>query len=158
LDAAVTLVSVAGERTLPLADLLQGPGKTAVALNEVIHHVSFDRLPANATSIFLKLGNRRGMAIAVVNVALLLQLDQAKRVEEVRIALGAVAPTPIRCPQAEAVLTGQPLTETLIDAAAASAAHECAPIDDVRASAGYRRQMVKVLVCRGLQSLADKRE
>lgn len=155
LNAAVTLVSAAGERTLPLVDLLQGPGKTALARNEVIHHISFDRLPANAKSIFLKLGNRRGMAIAVVSVAVLLQLDQARRVEEVRIALGAVAPTPIRCPRAEAVLKGQPLTEALIEATAASATHECAPIDDVRASAGYRRQMVKVLVRRGLHMLAD---
>lgn len=112
LNAAVTLVSTAGGRTIPLADLLQGPGRTALAPNEVIHHISFDRLPANATSIFLKLGNRRGMAISVVNVAVLLQVDQDSRVEEARIALGAVAPMPIRCPQAEAILKGQPLTDS----------------------------------------------
>jgi CO/xanthine dehydrogenase FAD-binding subunit len=158
LNATVTLISATGERTLPLADLLQGPGKTALASNEVIHHISFDRLPANAKSIFLKLGNRQGMAIAVVSVALLLQVDRNNRVEEARIALGAVAPTPIRCPQAEAVLKGQPLTDILIEAAAESVHHGCAPIDDVRASAGYRRQMVKVLVRRGLQMLADKGE
>jgi carbon-monoxide dehydrogenase medium subunit len=67
-----------------------------------------------------------------------------------------VAPTPIRCPQAEAVLKGQPLTEALIDAAADRARQECSPIDDVRGSAGYRRHMVKVLVRRGLQMLGHK--
>jgi len=95
------------------------------------------------------------MAIAVVNVAVLLQLDQTRRFEEVCIALGAVRPRRFGCPQAEAVLKRPAFDEALIDTAAASAARECAPIDDVRASAGYRRQMVKVLVRRGLHLLAD---
>lgn len=156
LNAAVTLVSTSGQRTLPLADLLQGPGQTAMASDEVIHHVSFDRLPANTKSIFLKLGNRRGMAIAVVSVAVLLELDPDSRVKEARIALGSVAPTPIRCPQAEALLKGQPLTESLIEAVAERAKQASSPIDDIRGSAGYRRHMVKVLVRRGLQMLGSK--
>jgi carbon-monoxide dehydrogenase medium subunit len=122
----------------------------------VIHHVSFNRLPTNSKSIFLKLGNRRGMAIAVVSVALLLELDRANLVKEARVALGAVAPTPIRCPQAEALLKGQRLTEALIEAAAESAKQASSPIDDVRGSAGYRRHMVKVLVRRGLQMLGSQ--
>lgn len=156
LNAAVTLVSTSGERALPLADLLQGPGQTAIAPDEVIHHVSFNRLPAHTKSIFLKLGNRGGMAIAVVSVALLLELDRANFIKEARVALGAVAPTPIRCPQAEALLKGQPLTEALIEAAAESAKQASSPIDDVRGSAGYRRHMVKVLVRRGLQMLGSQ--
>ncbi len=151
LDAQVTLVSTDGARSIALADLLQGPGQTAIAPHEVIRHISFDRLPANAKSVFLKLGNRRGMAIALVNAALVLQLGEKDRVEDARIALGAVAPTPIRCPRAEAILKGQPLTATLIEEAAKTAAQESSPIDDVRSSASYRRHAVKILVRRGLQ-------
>lgn len=156
LNAAVTLVSVAGERSLPLVDFLQGPGQTALAADELIHHISFARMPGTTRSLFLKLGNRQGMAIAVVNAALLVQFEADHRVQKARLALGAVAPTPIRCPEAEASLVGQPLTEAKIETAANLASQICSPIDDVRASAAYRRQMVKVLVRRGLTFLANQ--
>ena len=157
LNANVTLVSATGERTIPLAALLQGPGKTALAPNELIHHVSFQSLAGGTNSVFLKLGNRKGMAIALVSAAVVLRSGQGQRVEDVRIALGAVAPTAIRCPRTEALLQGQPLTDSLIDAAAALAVQECSPIDDVRSSAGYRRHAVRMLVRRGLQIAAGRR-
>lgn len=158
LDAEVTLVSAAGERAMPLARLLRSPGKTDLRPDEVIHHISFKPLPAGVRSIFLKLGNRQGMAIALVNAAVVLQPGEGERVEDVRIALGAVAPTPIRCPRAEAILKGQPLTGELIEEAAGAAMQECSPIDDVRGSAGYRRHGVRVLVRRGLQIAAGRRQ
>lgn len=157
LNASVTLVSVAGERTIPLAALLQAPGKTALAPDELIHHVSFQPLAGETNSVFLKLGNRKGMAIALVSAAVVLRSGQDQRVEDVRIALGAVAPTAIRCPRTEALLHGQPLTDALIDAATTLAVQECSPIDDVRSSAGYRRHAVRMLVRRGLQIAAGWR-
>ncbi len=158
LNAAVTLVNAAGERVLPLADLLQGPGQTALAPDEVIHSVTFHPLPAGTTSVFLKLGNRQGMAIALASAAVVLRLGPGERVEDVRIALGAVAPTPVRCPRAEVLLVGQALTDDQINRATALAVQECSPIDDVRSSAGYRRHAVKVLVRRGLLIAAGRRE
>ena len=156
LNAEVTLVSEDGERSLALAELLQGPGKTAIGGREVIHHVSIERPRPNASSILMRLGNRRGMAVSVASVALLLRLGEDKVVDEARIALGAVAPTAMRCPRAETLLSGEPLTRTLVEEAARTAAAECSPIDDVRGTAGYRRKAVAQLVGRGLQALAAR--
>jgi CO/xanthine dehydrogenase FAD-binding subunit len=155
LNAEVTLMSARGERTPKVADLLQGPGRTAIGPDEVIHHVSFERLPPKAGSIFLRLGNRRGMAVSVASAAVMLQLGPGRVVDEARIALGAVAPTAIRCPQAEGVLKSQPLTDSRLGEAARIAAGECAPIDDVRGTAQYRRHVVAHLVGRALSSLAE---
>ncbi|HJO33240.1 MAG TPA: xanthine dehydrogenase family protein subunit M [Anaerolineales bacterium] len=157
LKAEVTLVSTDGERAIPLARLLQGPGETAVAPNEVIRQISFGGLPAAAKSTFLRLGNRRGMAVSVVSVAVVLQLGLENMVEDVRVALGAVAPTAIRCHKTESLLMRRQLTDSVIEEAANTAVQECSPIDDVRGSANYRRHGVKVLVRRGLQTLADRR-
>jgi CO/xanthine dehydrogenase FAD-binding subunit len=152
-DAQVTLASLDGERTLPLSSLLQGPGKTALAPGEIICRIAFQCLPG-AKSIFLKLGSRQGMAVSVVSVAALLKLDEAGKVAIGRIVMGAVAPTARRALKAEALLSDQPLTEALIQAAAEQAAQECAPISDVRGTADYRRHAVKVLVRRALHALA----
>lgn len=154
LNAQVSLVSVYGEQTLPLTDLLQGPGQTAITPHQVIHHVSFERLPETARMVFLRLGNRWGMAVSVASAAVMLQLDGAGVVREARIGLGAVAPTAIRCPEAERVLKGQPLTASLVEKAAQIAGQECAPIDDVRGTANYRLRAVDRLVRRGLQAAA----
>ena len=156
LNAEVTLVSAEGERSLALAKLLQGPGKTAIGNHEVIHHISIERPPPNAGSVFVRLGNRSGMAVAVASAALILLKGEGNVVDEVRIALGAVAPTAIRCPGAEMLLKGKRLSQTLVEETAQTAATECSPIDDVRATAGYRRQVVAQLVGRGLQALAAR--
>lgn len=154
LDAAVDLISEAGERSLPLADFLRGPGQTALRPGEIIRRVRFAPLPQGAGSLFLRLGNRRGMLISVVSAALVLQIADGGVVRDCRIALGAVAPTAIRCREAEAILLGRRVDTALIEEAAALAAATCRPIDDVRASAAYRRHGVRVLVRRGLWQLA----
>jgi len=154
LNADVLLVSIEGERKIPLAMFLQGPGKTAIKPNEVIREISLERPAAGTKSTFIRLGNRRGMAISVVSVAALLRLGHNNKVEEVRIALGAVAPTAVRCPETEAILLGKKLTAARIKRAADYAVQECSPIDDVRGSAAYRLHGVKVLVSRSLQTLA----
>ena len=91
------------------------------------------------------------MAISVVNAAVLLNLDSSENVEDIRISLGAVAPTPIRCPKAEAALIGKKITQALLEESAAMAARESSPISDIRASADYRRHAAQVLVKRGIQ-------
>lgn len=154
LNAQVTLVSRRGERSLSLAELLLGPGKSAIAADEVIHSIRFERLHSNARSVFLKLGNRQGMAVSVVSAALVLQPGTDGRIEDVRIALGAVAPTAMRCPEAERLIIGQKPTDAQIEAAAEAAASACAPITDVRGTAAYRRHAVRVLLKRGVCVLA----
>jgi len=153
LDAHALLAGASGERTLPLAEFLQGPGQTALQSGEIIQKVRFERLPPEAKSLFLKLGSRQGMAVSIASAAVALRVDDRSRVLDVRIALGAVAPTGIRCGQAEQTLLGQTFSEDLVDLAARCAANECSPIDDVRGSAEYRRHAVFILVRRALLSV-----
>ena len=155
LNAQVVLAGSSGERRMAVSDLLLAPGKTALLRDEIITSVDFEALPRGMRSLFLKLGNRQGMAVSVASVALALQLDGGGPVQDVRIALGAVAPTAIRCPEAEKFLIGQQIDPITAGAAGRLAAQACAPIDDVRASAAYRRHAIQVLVKRGLLSLSN---
>ena len=153
LGASVTLASKRGERTLPLAEFYTGFRQTALAEDEMLTAVQFSRLTATRKGAFYKLGLRRAQAISVVNAAVVLGFD-GDAVSEAAITLGSVAATVIRVPDAEAVLVGKSLTPEVIKAAAEAAAATPTPIDDVRATAEYRVEMVRVLVARLLRSLA----
>lgn len=152
LNAEVVLVSSRGNRSLPLSEILIGPGKTALSQDEIIQAIRFRALKPPAKSIFLKLGSREGMAISIVSVAMVIQTDAKGTIEDVRISLGAVAPTAIRCYDAERLLMGQKLTMDIIEEASNLAVRSCSPITDIRGTAEYRRHAVKVLVKRGLRS------
>jgi CO/xanthine dehydrogenase FAD-binding subunit len=146
LDAAVTLGSAGGARTLPLSDVLRGPRQTCLEPGEIIASIAFRRLTEPSGSAFIKLSNRRGMSIAVVSAAAALALDSAGRIAEGRVALGAVAPTAIRSAAAEAVLVGQAPGADTFRRAARAALDDIAPISDVRATAAYRRSAAERLV------------
>jgi len=152
LEAQVTLRSSRGERTLPLADFYTGVRRTVMAPDELLVDIAFAPLQENQRGVYVKLGLRRTLAIAVVNAAVVLTLDGAT-VTGARIALGSVAPTIIRAPEAEAALVGGPLTAERMAAAAEAAAVAARPIDDVRGSAWFRREEVAALVRRGLDAL-----
>ncbi|MBI4629585.1 MAG: FAD binding domain-containing protein, partial [Candidatus Rokubacteria bacterium] len=157
LDATVTCLGPDGERTLPLGGFLSGPGQTARRPGELLTSIRVDRLPPRSATAFLKAGRRKAMEIAVVCVAVRLTLDAARaRCQEARLALGAVAPTTMRAHGAERALEGQPLTDEVLCRAGQLAAGECAPIDDVRASARYRRLLVETLVPRALRRCLDR--
>jgi carbon-monoxide dehydrogenase medium subunit len=157
LDAHLTLRSVRGERTLSFADFYQGVRQTALASDEMVTDVAFPALGPNQRGVFVKLGLRRTHAIALVNAAAVLTFD-GDTVTQARITLGSVAPTIIRAPEAEGALVGGALSEERIAEAADLAAQAAAPIDDIRAGAGYRREMVRVLVRRALTALRDGTE
>lgn len=153
LDAEVMLSSLNGERTVPLAEFYLGVRRTALAPGEIVRAIRVPALQANQRGIFRKLGLRRAQAIAVVNAAVVLTFDGAM-ISAARIALGCVAPTIVRTPEAEATLVGRTLDAATIAAAAQLAADAVSPIDDVRGSATYRRQAVTALVTDALERLA----
>jgi xanthine dehydrogenase iron-sulfur cluster and FAD-binding subunit A len=150
LGATVEIAGPAGRRTLPLEDFFVGPGRSALAVGELIAAVTLPRPVAGTGSAFQKLG-RVAADIAKANAGVAVTLDDGK-VVAVRVALGSVAPTPMRARGAEAALAGRPLTDETILAAADAAAADCSPIDDVRASAWYRRRIVRALVHDALQA------
>ena len=157
LDGAVTLLGPGGERELPVEDFLLGPNQTARRPEELLTRVRLPGLPPRSATAFLKAGRRRAMEISVVCVAARLTLDASgERCLEARIALGAVAPTSVRTRAAERLLEGQPATAEVFRRAGLAAREACAPIDDVRASAGFRRHLVSVLVRRALERCADR--
>jgi carbon-monoxide dehydrogenase medium subunit len=147
LDADVKLASIEGTRVVPLSEFFSGYKQNLRRPSELMTEISWDLPSGNSTNLFYKLGRRQGDAITVVGIAVALSV-QSGRCSSVRIALGAVAPTVKRAVAAEAMLTGNALTPELIEAAARQAVEEADPIDDVRASAEYRRHGVHVLTRR----------
>jgi carbon-monoxide dehydrogenase medium subunit len=151
LDATVTLLGPDGERSLSLETFASAPGVTARRPAELLTHARCPGLPRNSATAFLKAGRRRAMEISLVCVAVRLTLDDSReRCREARIVLGAVAPTTLRARKAEHALVGEPLTERVMADAGRTAAAECQPITDVRASARYRALLVASLVPRAL--------
>jgi carbon-monoxide dehydrogenase medium subunit len=153
LGASVTLASVGGERSVPLHEFYTGLRRNVLRPNEILTAVTVPAMNSDERGIFLKLGLRRAQAIAVVNAAVIVRMEDDV-VQSARIALGSVAPTIIRTPTAEAYLVGKALTPDVIAEAARLAAATPSPIDDVRGTADYRTEMVRVLVLRALRTLA----
>jgi CO/xanthine dehydrogenase FAD-binding subunit len=154
LDAQVGIVGSAGERRLALTDFFRGPGLTVLGPGEILSWVKIPRRHAAWRVRYERLDVRRAMDIAIAGAALALRLDPAGLVAEARIALGAVAPTPLRVPAAEAIVVGSRLDGATIARAAATCQTAARPIADVRASTEYRREMVGALVGRGLERVA----
>jgi carbon-monoxide dehydrogenase medium subunit len=157
LDARLTLRRTDGERRLPLADFYQGVRQTALAPEEMVTDIAFPALRANQRGTFAKLALRRMHAISVVNAAVVLTFD-GDVVADARITMGSVAPTVIRAHGAESTLVGRGLSEASIAKAAELAAEDSSCIDDIRARARYRREVVSVLVRRALASLRHGNE
>ena len=149
LDAEVGIVGPAGARRLPLDRFFRGPGQTALAEAELLVWLEFPRKHAGWIVRYERLDVRRAMDIAIAGVAVALRRDGG-RVAEARLALGAVAPTPLRVPAAEAALVEGGLGPAAIERAAELAMAASRPIGDVRATAEYRREMVGALVRRAL--------
>lgn len=157
LDAEVRLVGHNGERTVPLDQFFTGPGQTVRTPMEVLTAIQLPPLPPRTATSFIKIGRRRAMELSIVCVAVRVSLAKdGQTCKEVRIALGAVAPTPIRAHHAEAVLRGEKLTEGTIRKAAQVAVTETQAIDDVRASAEYRRMLVETVVERAVVRCLDR--
>jgi len=142
---------------LALDGFTTAQGVTTLRPDELLTGTSFPRLAPRSATAFLKAGRRRAMEISIACVAARLTLDaDLERCQDVRIALGAVAPTAMRARVAERHLEGRPLTDGVIREAGRIAAAECRPIGDVRASARYRALLVASLVPRVLARCAER--
>jgi carbon-monoxide dehydrogenase medium subunit len=161
LDAAVTMASVRGERTVPIGEFFTGFRQTVLEPDEIVTAVGFDALdganrPHDRRGVFVKLGLRRAQAISVVHAAVVAELD-GDRVVDLVVALGSVAPTIITVPEATELAAGRELGEAADDIAGA-AQRAATPIDDIRGSAEYRSHAVGIVVGRAVAALASGTE
>jgi carbon-monoxide dehydrogenase medium subunit len=161
LDAVVTLASAArGRRAVALRDFYTGVRRTVLAPDEMLVDIAFPALKPTERGLFIKLALRRAQAISVVDTAVVVDFDHTngaplaeQTVVRARLALGSVAPTIVRAPEAEAFLVDKRLTPEVIAEAAALATHAAKPIDDVRGPADYRLDMVRVTTRRALAAI-----
>jgi carbon-monoxide dehydrogenase medium subunit len=149
-DAEVEILGASGERTLSVSDFWLGPGRTDLRPDELVTAIRLPAPPEGRRSYYYKLAVRKAMDLAMVGLTVAL-VPVSSGARDVRIALGAVAPVCLRAAEAEsAVERGG---AAAIEQAAALAAASVSPIDDQRASAAYRREMVRVLTARALSQL-----
>lgn len=154
-DAEVMLRSAGNERRVSVEDFLRGPGKTALAPGEFLRSIAIP-IPSEKFSQFLhKVGRRKALTIAIASLGALLRMEDGT-VKAIRLAAGSVAPTPIRLHRVEEFLIGSKLTDSVIASARELASSAVSPIDDIRASADYRRQVIGDLLARLLRDEMEK--
>jgi len=152
LEARLNLASARGVRTVALEEFFTGPGRTVLAADEMIQEVT---VPAGAGArpwAYRKIGRRQAHTLSIISAAAAAEAADG-RCHSVRLALGAVGPTPILAREAASILIGQPPRAELIAGAAEAAGQEISPIDDVRASAWYRRRACRALSARLLNQV-----
>jgi carbon-monoxide dehydrogenase medium subunit len=149
-DARITLAGAGTARDLPLHEFFLGPGRTALRRGECIRSIELPTPRKDWEVYFHKVGRRRALTIAIASVAGLVAL-RGRTVVDVRLVAGSVAPTPLRLRAVEDLVRGQELDAERIVAAQAAAFREVSPIDDVRATAIYRRTVTADLVARCLR-------
>lgn len=149
-DAVIKAASKEGIREIPVTEYFVGPGKSALASNEIITEITIPKTDANTGSSFLKLG-RVAADIAKINVAVCLKRE-GQRCTTCRIAFGSVAPTPIRAWEAERILEGKDINDELITQAAKAASAEIKPITDNRSTREYRLKVSRVILEEALRA------
>jgi len=154
LDARARIMGTSRERTIALEDFFLGPGKTVLEKGEILAEIIIPDQPTTGSN-YIKFGLRRAGALAVAGVASSVTVSDGT-CRDVRVVLGAVAPTPMRARQAESVLRGKKISRELIDEAGRIAAAESKPINDIRGSIEYRRNLVNVLTRRSLKAAIEK--
>ena len=152
LDAIVTVAGPDGRRQMPLAEFFVGPRKTILKSDELLVEIIIPKENVGKPTHFLKFGLRKGQALALVNVAASFWVGDGSTFKAPRVALGAVAPKVIHAASAESYLEGTPITPEAMAEAGKLAVNDAKPINDFRASAAYRRDLVAVLTRRALEA------
>ncbi|GAB4577782.1 MAG: hypothetical protein Fur0022_05140 [Anaerolineales bacterium] len=164
LGAQITLQSTRGRRTIPFAEFYAGFRRTVMEPDEMLVDIAFPALQAHQRGTFVKLGLRRAQAISVVHLAMVITFEASassggeRPIQNAAITLGAVTPVIVHATEAETYLVGKTLTPETIEQAARLAQQSAKPIDDVRGSAAYRMEMVRVCTRRGLRALLHGEE
>jgi carbon-monoxide dehydrogenase medium subunit len=147
-NARVVIAGPAGEREVAVEDFTKGPGQTVLDPSELVVEFKVPTPAPRSADAYLRLTPRTEMDIAVVGVAVQLELAEGDVVHAARVALGAVAPTVLRVDAAASALVGSRLDQAALDAAAAAASAAARPIDDKRGTAAYRKKITAVLTKR----------
>ena len=161
LDGSVTIRGRQGERSIPLAELFTGVGRTTIdSTKEIVTEISFPGLGKGEASAAMRLAKRKTLVLPILTVAVVIGVDPgAKTFAKARIAVGHVATTPFRCKAAEEILVGSPVGEEVIRKAAADAAKAANPRTSlIRWTSEYRKAMVAVLVERGIATALKRLE
>jgi CO/xanthine dehydrogenase FAD-binding subunit len=155
--AQINIIGTNGEYTLGIKDFFKGPGKTALTPGEIVKSITLPLPPKGAAGVYKSIGrNKLGdLALAAVTV-LGFPASSTKSGLDFRITLSAVAPTVIFAEEARALLAGEVITTKTVEQAAQAAMQACKPIDDIRSSAAYRREMIRVLTSRALHSVCKQ--
>jgi carbon-monoxide dehydrogenase medium subunit len=161
LDGSVTILSRQGERTIPLAELFTGIGRTTIdSTKEIVTQISFPALGKGEASAAMRLAKRKTLVLPILTVAVVVGTDPGRKsFIKARIAVGPVATTPMRCKAAEEILSGSPVSEQVIRKAAAEAEKAANPRTSlIRGTSEYRKAMVAVLVERGIAAALKRLE
>ncbi len=157
LNASLTIAGNGGEQTMPVENLFTGPKQTCCKSGEILVDIVIPKPEPFSGGCYLKLMRRQAMDLALVGVAAYVKLDGKKgHCKDARIAFSAVAPTPIRVPEAENLLADKIIDEALVAQAAKIAGNRCYPITDIRASQDYRCSMVEVLTKRAIMGALQR--
>ena len=157
LNATCIIAGLKGEREIPVEDFCTGPGQTALEKGEMLISLKIPAPQKNSSSYYLRFIPRNEMDIAVVGVGASVILDDAKqRIVSAKIALGAVAPTPLFAEEASALLAGKEISDAVIDEAAQAAQAIARPISDMRGTAEQRTHLVGVLTRRALNGAIQR--
>ena len=151
LGAILIIAGPAGERSMDIAEFFQGARKNALDRGELLTEIQLPVIPGHTGTAFIKTGRVATADMALVNAAVRLSLAAGNTCRDVHIALGAVAPTPLRVREAEAMLSGKEPREELLRQVAAHASEEIKPISDIRSSAEYRLTLSRILVEQALK-------
>ncbi len=154
LNATAKIASADAERTVALEEFFRGPGQNVMNADEILTEITIPKTGVQWVGEYIKFSPRDMMDLAYIGVAVAYNLGSDKKCQGVRIVLGAVAPTPIRAKNSEALLESKVLTEELATKVGDEAAKESKPISDVRSSADYRRAMVAVMTKRAILNAA----
>lgn len=155
LGARLRIAGIKGERLVAVEEFFTAPGESVLVSDELVTEVLVPNPSPHSGMVYIKHMTRSAMDLSIVGVAALIALKRGI-CHEVRICLGTVGPTPLRAIRAEEALKGKALDAGLIEKAAEAASKECNPRSSMRATAGYRREMVKVLTRRALNQAKEK--
>lgn len=157
MNAKVNVFSIDGERQIPIDEFFVGVKKTALKKGEIVTSLEIPELKKGEGSAYFKHSVRKAMDLAIIGVAAWVKMD-GKKVADCKITMGGVGITPLRAFQAEKVLIGNEISDALLERAGQAAAEECNPISDVRASAEYRKDMVRVYTKRAVKKAMETRK